>query len=570
MEYAYTEEARLAREGVITYRHALEAIYDRRSALSNAQPFGAHVWGTGNAFVYRHGILCVLKGYMVRVSDLRSQSCDVCLDLSAFVRHILGPSFASPEDLKLDLLNYAEGILAAYVAEKDRPDGGYILALDTRLGCPDNRRLVRVVPLASSSKLFVRNTADYLYYGTYTGRGNDGHHKWEIGGICLSDKDELPDGAKTLLLDNFHGSDIGSTVAFEIHNDYLYAVSNQSTFEVEEIDYTSFYHVARFPINSPLPDSLETNERLYRRQHNQGPIHDSWTDLTLQLDEHTNETVIVESRREWAEASSRQSRAFYVTRLEFHSEEEDLADEWLLPEDDVYLHVIDSSNKPQWKPTPDLYSWSQHAEFSSNDPSPRSFVLSKTKFRAYDYGCTSFLDLVEDDRCCNDASKPPCLRLRIGSRREIGLGEALVNRKGKAIIVQTKPDFVDSRTRYRHSPIRMWPPPASCCPCSERVHSILNPVLPAGGACYTRSVTGVLDEQRLVFMVKTRRAFGPNDETALGTIVVVDFSRSMKRTATTPSVTVPMARNDSTMEECSSLVWNWQPGIGKLCRTGGC
>ncbi|KAL6171673.1 hypothetical protein ACJQWK_02679 [Exserohilum turcicum] len=549
MEYAYTEEAKLAREEKITYRQALEAIYDRRNALSRAQPFEARVWGTGNAFVYRQGILCALKGHIVHVSDLSSQSCDFCLGLGNFVRQLLGPSFASSEDLYLGLLNYADGILSVYVfPEKSVSNGGYIFALNTRVECPSNERVVRVVQLASSSKLFVRNTADYLYYGTYTGRGTDGHHKWEIEGKSLNDKSEIPDGARKLLLDNFHGTDIGSTVAFEIHNDYFYAVSNQSTSEVEEIDYTSFYHVARFPVNSAFPSSLETNERLYRRQHKQGPIHDSWTDLTLQVDERTSETVIVESRREWVEASSRQSH-------------------------DIYLPVMDSSNKPHWKPTPDLYSWSQHPEFSSDNPSPRSFVLTKTKFRAYNYGCMTFLDVVEDERCCNDTSRPPCLRLRVGSRREIGRSETPANLKGKAVVAQTKSNFVDSGTRYQHSPIRMWPPPASCCPCSRRLHDILNPVLPASDNFYTRSVMGVLDERRLVLMVEARRAYSPSDETTLGTIVVVDFGRSIESKDSIASVAggpAPMKSSGRKIEEESRLVWKWQPGIGKLCRTGAC
>jgi hypothetical protein len=507
----------------------VKAIYARRHALSTAYPFSAHVWGHGNTFAYAQGIICVLDGKDVRISDLRSQSYGIHLDITAIAGPILERSLVSPRDFTVNLLNYADGILAVHITPSFPLLGGFILVLDTALQCPDDRRIIQIVRLASSSKLFVRHTADYLYYGTHTGRGSDGHHKWEIYGICLHDRVKMQAGTKRLLLDNFHGSDIGSTVVFEIHNGYFYAISNQGTFEVEEIDYTSFYHVVRFPLDSPSPGSIERDERLYRRQHKQGPIHDSWTDLSLQLDEHTNETVIVESRREWAEASSRQSRTFYVTKLEFSSEDstKDSSDEMLLPKDDVYLPVIESSNKPHWKPTPDLFSWSQHAEFSSTDPAPRSFMLARTKFRAYNYPCTTFLDMVEDERCCNDASKPPCLRLRVGSRREIGLGNSLVfNDKGKtAIVHNTKPKFVDSKTRYQHSPIRMWPPQASRCPCSQRLHDILNPALPSSGAWYTRSVTGVLDEQRLVLMIKSGRPYGPSDDKTLGAVVVIDFAR---------------------------------------------
>jgi hypothetical protein len=429
------------------------------------------------------------------------------------------------------------------------------------------------VQLAASSKLFVRHNDQYLYYGTHTGTGDDGHHKWEIDGISLSKNSLLPKRERSLLLDKFHGSDIGSTVAFEIHNGYFYGVSNQGTFEVEEIDYTSFYHVVRFPLNSPLPDDLDKDERLFRRQHKQGPIHDSWTDLALQLDERTNETVVVESRREWAQASSRQSRTFYVTKLEFEDQSDTpMEDEGpLLPEDDAYVPLLDSSNDPHWKPTPELYSFSQHPEFARSETSPRSFILARTKFRAYNYSCTSFLDLVEDDRCCNDPSQPPCFRLRVGSRRELGLDYFQADKKGKGRVDDTHSLFVDKKTQYFQPPICMWPPPASRCPCSKRLHNILNPPLPSGGSSHTRSVTGVLDERCFVFMVKSGRSYSSGDDSTQGTIVVVNFTRPLRPDASAPSASTAMARCDSKMEDESSLSsWEWTPGHERRCRERTC
>lgn len=484
-------------------------------------------------------------------------------------------SSASYGSFRVYLLNYADEILALHVAWNSSSSGSYILAISTTLEPPDDGRLLGIVRLASSSKLFVRHTANYLYYGTHTGRGDDGHHKWEIYGISLNNNPELPAREKPLLLDNFHGSDIGSTVAFEIHDEYLYAVSNQGTFEVEEIDYTSFYHVVRFPLDSPLPKRVEKDERLYRRQHKQGPIHDSWTDLSLQLDERTNETVIVESRREWVQASSRQSRTFYVTKLDFGNDDDmaEFSDDLDLPEDDIFRTLLDSSNIPHWKPTPDLYSWSQHSEFSDTEVSPRSFMLARTKFRAYNYRCSSFLDLVEDDRCCNDPSQPPCLRLRIGSRRELGLNYPRSNDKEKSPIIKPKTNFIDNTTRYRQSAIRMWPPPASRCPCSKQLHGILNPPLPSGSPSQTRSVTGVLDEQRFVFMIKAGRSYGPSDDNTLGTIVVVDFSRPFSSIHTAPSAakTSSLSRCDSKMEDSSHPPpHEWTTKPIRRCQEGSC
>ncbi|RMZ70391.1 F-box domain-containing [Pyrenophora seminiperda CCB06] len=509
--------------------------------------------GNGNTFVYRQGTICVLHGEEVRVSDLRSQS-NTILNLASIIRQT---STLPSGEFKTRLLNYSDGILAIYVTKIRGLDTSYIYAIDTAPDCPIGKRVIERISLAVCDRLLVRHNSRYLYYVTHTGRGHDGERKWEIDGISLDIDFPLPSRERPLLLDNFHGSDIGSTIAFEIHNDYFYAVSNQGSSEVEEMDYTSFYHVVRFPLNSPLPEAVEKNERLYRRQHKQGPIHDTWTDLTLQLDERTNETVIVESRREWAQASSRQSRTFYATKLHFCNESTaDMLDELLLPENGPLIHASTHPYSPG-EPTPALYTWSQHPEYCSNDTTARrSFMLARTKFRGYNYGCTTFLDLVEDERCCNNASQPPCLRLRVGSRRETGPHSPSSNSTGDRL-----PSFIDTSTQYRHSPIRMWPPPASCCPCSERLHDIMNPVL-YRNAAQSRNVTGVLDGDYFVYMVKPGRTYGLGDEAKVGSVVVVDFTPVANLSSK------DTAADYSNLGQSSS--WIWAPGQERRCREQTC
>lgn len=536
----------------------------------------------------------MLHGEVVRVSDLRSQSSNI-LDLVSIIRQRY-PIVSG--ECKVQLLNYSEGILAVYCTKIRGSEASYIYAINTAPECPTGKRVIERIPLAACDRLLVRHNSRYLYYVTHTGRGDDGERKWEIDGISLDINFPLPRRERPLLLENFHGSDVGSTIAFEIHNDHFYAVSNQGSSEVEEIDYTSFYHVVRFPLNSPLPDEVEKDERLYRRQHKEGPIHDTWTDLTLQVDDCTNETVIVESRREWAQASSRQSRTFYVTKLNFGENFKDMLDEQLLPENDPLVPLIDSSNHPHWKPTPALYSWSQHPEFSGTDTTRRSFMLARTKFRAYNYACTSFLDLVEDDRCCSNPSQPPCLRLRVGARREMGLQHTYSNSdnntKAKAkspITTHQRPTFVDTSTQYRHSPIRMWPPPASHCPCSKHLHIIMNPALPSGNTPHARSVIGILDGNYFIYMVKPARTYRSGDDSALGSIVVVDFSRGFpvaggengqgeKASASALSsasvygtcgkYNAPVVSSATVAYSSPATSWIWSPGQERRCREGTC
>ncbi|KAF2822031.1 hypothetical protein CC86DRAFT_425604 [Ophiobolus disseminans] len=582
--FPHAEEAHLARTKLVTYKQALQAIYDRRNAMSNAYPFSARVLKQGNAFLYRQGVICVQAGEMVHVSAVRAPFNAVELDLAIIIRPIMQSIFDSLGAFRCSMLYYGDEILSILVEADCRPNVGHIFAISTAREPPNSRRVIRVVPTTSISKLFVRHTSQYLYYGTHTGMGDDGHHKWEIFGAYLDEQPLSPATKRPLLLEDFHGTDIGSTVAFEIYNDYFYAVSNQGTFEVEEVDWTSFYHCVRFPLKNPALTSMETDERVYRRQHAQGPIHDSWTDLSLQASERTNEVMIIESRREWAQASSRQSRTFYTSRFQVRphrsSRESSLSEEPTealpLPENDLFVDLLDSTNKPNWMPTPPQYSWSRHPEFGRSETSPRSFILARTKFRAYSHACTSFLDIVEDERCCNEPSKPPCLRLRVGSQHEASLNFPPLNRKGKGRANELEPQFED-HVKYAQPPIRMWPPPASKCPCSKRLHAIINPPL-ASGPSHARSVTGVLDERTLVFMVKPGRSYGASDDTTLGSIVVIDFTRPWKTPDSTPSSRPPLVRYDSKMDldgeevaddyEASS--WQWTPGQKSRCHTGTC
>jgi hypothetical protein len=526
-------------------------------------------------------VVCVLAGDIVRVIDLCSTLRTVRLELTALIRPVLESVFAGFGYAKFSLLYYSDGILVIYAESEARPNTGHIFAISTAREPSSHGRVIRAFAVTSASKPFVRHTARYLYYGTHTGVGHDGHHKWEVSGVSLDKQFPLPKMEQPLLFEDFHGTDIGSTVAFEIYNHHFYAVSNQGTFEVEELDWTSFYHCIRFPLENPISAAMLRDERVYRRQHAEGPIHDSWTDLSLQLSEYTNEVMILESRREWAKASSRQSRTFYTAKFHVNPEgsstasllSEDVSDTNLLPENDLFVEVLDSSNKPNWMPTPVQYSWSRHPEFDTSNTSPRSFILAKTKFRAYNYSCTSFLDLVEDEQCCNDPQKPPCLRLRIGSQCEAPLDDKVLSTKGKGRLDEAEPIFND-HVNYRNSPIKMWPPPASRCPCSKHLHDIMNPLLPLGPS-HARTVTGVLDERALVYMVKPGRSYGASDDGSLGTIVVIDFTRSFETSDSTPQVLVQNgSKMDNTIDglsdDLNKLRWHWAEDQKRRCQSGTC
>ncbi|UPX17397.1 uncharacterized protein EKO05_0007756 [Ascochyta rabiei] len=563
----YTNEACTARQGTISYNESLCMIYDRRHALSTTQPFSARVVGQGSTFLYRQGVLCLQTGSSVQISNLRSSCSVVTLDLMTMV---FGGNTCESAGVSFEMMYYSDELLSVLVNIESNES--WIYCVKTTSSLQDDNRVVRSVGLGHDhSKLFIRHTSQYLYYGSHTGTSpNDGHRKWEIRGVALQPGFELSaEQGRPLLLEDFHGSDVGSTVTFEIHDGFFYAVSNQGTYEVEEIDWTSFYNCIRFPLNDPVALAVENDARIYRRQHAEGAIHDSWTDLTLQPDEKTNKLFVVESRREWVGASSKQLRTFYTTCIDFSASElaadesprDDESDPPQLPEDDLLTTLLDSSHGASYMPTPRQYSWSRHPEFSTIDISPRSFILARTKFRTYNYSCSAFMDLVEDETCCRGGTdtSPSCLRLRIGSRRVAPALSTTDDFASDSIWRNNQskmPRFADS-TKYRYTPTRMWPPPRSTCPCSARLHRIMNPPSTPGCTAGQTSITAACDERSIVYMIRPRYASSYQHSThTLGTVVCIDFGREA---LLTPSAAHP-----------DDMRWDWSPGQDGRCRSGTC
>ncbi|KAF1927557.1 uncharacterized protein M421DRAFT_101539 [Didymella exigua CBS 183.55] len=576
--HLYTEEASEAQQKIFTYRHALCSIYERRQAFSVARPFAAQVVGQGHSFLYRCGVLCAKRDSTISVTSVRSAGPSFEFNLGQLLldheEYHLGNSF--------EMMYYSEDLLAVLVAINEQESNGgdpqenFIVLTRTTPGLSDRERIIRVVsigPAADSCRLFVRHTSKYMYFGLHNTLGRDGHRKWVIKG-CSLDPDE-PDNDiwmnPPLLIEDFHGNDVGSTVAFEIHDGYFYAVSNQGTYEVEEVDWTSFYHCVRFPLDNNAKEAVQRDTRVYRRQHAEGAIHDSWTDLTLQHDEETNELYIVESRREWLGATSKQARTFYTSKIQFPtfvfgdfmpdvgSSSSSTSQPRPLPDNDILTTLLGSSHNANYMPTPEQYSWTRHPEFPTSNRSP--FTLAKTKFRAYNYSCSTFLDLVEDENCCTDRSpnSRPCLRLRMGSRRvapsdtliiQSGKGKYPVKHNGPIDLSPAEYSPYIDHTHYRYPEINMWPPPPSTCQCAVRLHRIINPVFRSSSTWGGGGIQAVSDERSIVYMVKPS---GENVDSALGTIVLVDFGRS-----------------NVNLQAGNDLRWERGAGQEARCRDGTC
>lgn len=498
--------------------------------------------------LYGEGILCVLcERYITFHNVYEPHYMPLVIERSQVDLHLENVGIHEPQ--RWQLLHYSNSVLVLSL-DSEESCQHLLLAIDLkRLASGEDGFFIRQIP--SNNGLFVRHDGKYLYYGTHSRIGTQGHHEWVIRGFMLDRSDWLPDG-NHIQLEDFVGSEIGVNVAFKIHDGYFYAVSNQTSFVMEEIDWTSFYTVMRFPLDNPVRDALEIDRKIFRRQHAEGPIHDSWTDLSLQHDEETNSLMIVESRREWQNCGSIQTRTFYTKKIYFHKKNSGCddpvnqtaanssseSDASKYPEGDKYVNVLDSTNNAFWGPTERRKHNEVHPEYGRRGENAQSFILAKTKFRAYNISCRTFLDLVEDENCCGTTFGYPscCLRLRIGSReprplrvlkdKSAGAKVACCSSVDREVLFATHPSDWNEHDQFRYSRITLWPPVCDR-EGQDGAHASMNPHLSHKGKSAHRGyqVTGFSDERSLVYMVRPSRPRCKEDE--MGYIVVVAFDPYM-------------------------------------------
>ena len=377
-----------------------------------------------------------------------------------------------PNDIlqHVTLLSYSDDILVFLYDEAIGP-GGWLLAWDiggletttAAIGLRSRLRICR--RLASKTKLFVRHNKDYLYYGTHSAQRRDGHHEWQIQGCCMTTWKSI--SAKPLRLNEFVGSEIGSTACFEIHGGNFYALSNQTSFDTEEVDWTSCYHFVCFKLDDASPD-LKLHKR-WRRQHHEGPINDAWTDLSLQLEECTGELNIVEVRKEWLGGGTLCGRTSYTTSFSQASDEELMLDRPNYPSNEQLSRTLDEHSKPSWLEKPPIrIEKFHHHEITSKGELQHEFIRAKTKHHSYSSCTHAFVDLVADEiRIPNSSRSKDRLRLRIASRiPESPLARSSDTNPNHLSIRPQRLDYndcpiADSEETFTDTATALWPPPTA-------------------------------------------------------------------------------------------------------------
>ncbi len=532
-----TKEAVLAQEGVITYHRALQRMYSRREAFSTATPFSASVLAYGATFAYQQGVLCYLQDDIIRILHVHTASKkEQIINLRALLVHA-SQGDAGFDQQTITLLNYSDSILVVLCQSQLSDEECWLFAINVEAAIPTSKRVLVSRTLQTSARIFARHDKSYLYYGTHSGIGSHGHHEWVITGMPLDGSPALC--PETIQLENFVGSDIGLTVFFEIYDGFFYALSNQTSFEVEEVDWTSYYNCFRFPVNCPTPNMLQ-HQQIWRRNHIEGPINDSWTDLGLYIDESTGKLMIIEARREWRGGGSTSQRTYYTEPVTF-PEPPSLEESPLgtmtssplniapltesgffpgLPLDDVLVGTLTSENKPHYEPPHDRIDKYTHPD--DDGLSNTAFILAKTKVRTYNPSSSGFLDLVDDPLPPSAATKfriRQRLRIRVGSRKRAPPDHEEPDENGYRLLKRPKIDpetdepIEGSEEKFVDRGVHMWPPENA----PPELYDILNPI-----PCPSGEVIGAADERSLIYMT------GPSSSQQGRAIVLINFDPAIR------------------------------------------
>ncbi|KAH6683124.1 hypothetical protein B0J14DRAFT_139432 [Halenospora varia] len=510
------------------HARALRKAAKRRNALATVSPYTVATIGVCDAYVYLNGVLCYTVDDKVRVLDLhKSGDHEIVISIPG----LLEKALSNTQDISqgtFQVLYYSDRIISCLFQSTGYDSTAWLIAFNV------GRRAILVIEeLDSTEKIFVRHNKEFLYYGTHSEIDTDGHKKWVIRGYSFrkrrwfEEKIHLPEMA---------GSDIGLTNCFEFHNNYFYALSNQTSFEVEEIDWTSFYHCVRFPLDSPCKELMEKtaeNKDMWRRQHQEGPLDERWMFMRLDVDETTGKLRIVESRKEWYHGSSKSQRTYYKTDVifpelesidfELHQEQSETTSGSHVPISSTANPVIESSSSNVGT------SSTSHHELFDNSMLPNSqllrlrrkddhphyieprmrlpeevhpgddgstkptFTLAKTCVRTYHTSSSAYIDLV-DDPLPLDWTGTQRLRLRGASRR---LGRILQDDAG--LIRQHSDDLPTALEElYEKQDITFWPQAQNPDPNQrdkdvDEVYKLLNPDKHLG------FVHGTSDDRSLVY-----------------------------------------------------------------------
>ncbi|CRG86123.1 hypothetical protein PISL3812_03126 [Talaromyces islandicus] len=562
------KEARQAYAGKISFREAIGRIYDVKQAVAYANPYSVAVLAYASTFLYQDGVLSYYCANEIRVLDIHQAARkEQVLDVRNVFRRII-PAFREDEahgaSIELSFLYYAAGVLAILAEIGHTSPWLILLDVSPRGPASCNRGRLRFLrQLRCTRRLFVRHNHSHLFYGVYSTVGLSSDPQWSVQWVDLTQNtDEL--GTGPILLDKFAGTDIGQNVCFEIFDNHLYAVTSALDSNEEQFHPESFYEwtcispasrIRRAPI-----------QRIFRRMHTEGPINDTWSDISLRLDEATGRPMITECRREWLQNRTDNVRTYYTEPLMRPSEmpstgtaEDRLTREAEQPTPRVVTPLISAASShyplitggagpsnmtiepspavPRKTPDGEVIRSTKykHTEYPDSTMPKRDFILARTKYRAYNPSAAAFVDLINDPEPSTSVGVvQDRLRLRICSRKrkqpiEEEEEEDASSRAKKKKQSETS-ESEEEQQQYISNGVKLWP-------ADDADQDLLDLLCPAKRAA---NVHGASDERTLVYSVDI-----DTDEPHQQAIILVGFD---------PRIRLPCMRSRKRKLDESPLV----------------
>ncbi|KAK3986319.1 hypothetical protein QBC44DRAFT_141574 [Cladorrhinum sp. PSN332] len=522
-----TQEARIAKQLLETKapysleaRHAqlskqyatqLRRLMKRYEAISAISPCSVAVVAHAESWIYENGFLCYIRDLQLRILDIHnSETSEIVVNLRLLLNETIPESCgARRSKIRVKLLHYAHDIVSCVFTLLAKPaSANWLLVFN-----PQSGQAITTRRLTSTAKIFVRNDARFLYYGTHSevGEDDEDYRYWQICGFDL--------GAATWLDDKLDvpevmGADHGTTICFEIFDGYFYAISNQAALEVEEVDWVSHYTCFRFPIKRDGFRYCKPPPRpIWRRNQVEGVIDDRWYFMRMFRDEATGQLKVVESRKEWLGGRISPRRTYYTTVINFGSSEHVEGGETEDPRtltlsSDVRSSGASASEVEKMHPAGPMKPKARdpHSVHLGDDNSKSlMFTLGKCPMRSYHTSCQTFIDLVDDPASFDPNAQR--IRLRGSSRRPRTPGEY---EERKRLLRTQKTGSQDSLDQeigdlFKEAPVVFWPPDLDASnpdPALVDLYAVLNP------EGYQGHIKGVWDERSLVYSTGDDRPGG--------------------------------------------------------------
>ena len=284
--------------------------------------------------------------------------------------------------------------------------------------------------LESDRKLFVRNNADFLYFGTHSATSTGNTRRWALWGFSIKNNTRSP---KRIVLLDLKGHEVGSNVCFEIIDNHFYAVSSKAPSRTRNKLHELYYTCFRFRVEDLEAPKVQNMgwRRCWRKSPSEGHDDERWGTLKLERNEASGKLHIVEGRKAAQAEVSGPHRAYYITEVVFP--EENSYDELGIEEahnasdgtdssdydDDLSDNDVVLPNETRY-PRRRGFSYPRHhslheVHYLDDPPEERHRPFWELPLRDYHISSNTFLDLINANN--SGALVYPRIFLRAGSRK---------------------------------------------------------------------------------------------------------------------------------------------------------